>query len=79
MTVSAWIERCAPTRERVTQKRQWSQFCRCSLNQGLATVTLKIGNTVTMEQLQRAITKNGFTTKQSNVVVTGHCSRTMAK
>jgi copper chaperone CopZ len=42
-----------------------------SLNQGLATVTLKPGNTVTMEQLQRAITKNGFTTKQSNVVVTG--------
>ena len=24
-----------------------------------------------MEQLQRAITKNGFTTKQSNIVVTG--------
>ena len=42
-----------------------------SLNQGLATVTLKSGNTVTMEQLKRAITKNGFTTKQSNVVVTG--------
>ena len=42
-----------------------------SLNQGLATVTLKPGNTVTMEQLQRAITKNGFTTKQSNIVVTG--------
>ena len=42
-----------------------------SLNQGLATVTLKPGNTVTMEQLQRAITKNGFTTKPSNIVVTG--------
>jgi copper chaperone CopZ len=42
-----------------------------SLNKGLATVTLKPGNTVTIEQLQHAITKNGFTTKQSAVVVTG--------
>jgi len=42
-----------------------------SLNKGLATVTLKPGNTVTIEQLQHAITKNGFTTKQSTVVVTG--------
>ena len=42
-----------------------------SLNKGLATVVLKPGNTVTMEQLQHAITKNGFTTKQSTVLVTG--------
>jgi copper chaperone CopZ len=42
-----------------------------SLNKGLAVVTLKPGNTVTMEQLQHAITKNGFTTKQSTVLVTG--------
>lgn len=42
-----------------------------SLNQGLATVTLKPDNTVTIEQLQHAITKNGFTTQQSTVVVTG--------
>jgi len=42
-----------------------------SLNKGLATVTLKPGNTVTMEQLQHAITKNGFTTKQSAVIVSG--------
>jgi hypothetical protein len=42
-----------------------------SLNKGLATVTLKPGNNVTMEQLQHAITKNGFTTKQSSVVVIG--------
>ena len=42
-----------------------------SLNKGLATVTLKPGNTVTMEELQHAITKNGFTTKQSTVVVAG--------
>jgi copper chaperone CopZ len=42
-----------------------------SLNQGLADVTLKPGNIVTMQQLQRAITKNGFTTKQSTVAVNG--------
>ena len=34
-------------------------------------MTLRPGNSVTMEQLQHAITKNGFTTKQSNVLVTG--------
>jgi copper chaperone CopZ len=42
-----------------------------SLNQGLATLTLKDGNTVTMKQLQDAIAKNGFTTKQANVVAVG--------
>ena len=42
-----------------------------SLNKGLATVTLKPGNTVTIEQLQHAITKNGFTTKQSVIVAIG--------
>jgi copper chaperone CopZ len=42
-----------------------------SLNKGLATVTLKPGNTVTMARLQNAITKNGFTTKQSKVTVIG--------
>lgn len=42
-----------------------------SLNKGLATVTLRPGNTVTIDQLQHAVTKNGFSTKQSNVVVSG--------
>ena len=42
-----------------------------SLNKGLATVTLRPGNNVTMEQLQHAITKNGFTTKQSTISVVG--------
>jgi hypothetical protein len=41
------------------------------LNRGFADVTLKPGNTITMQQLQRAITKNGFTTKQSIVAVSG--------
>jgi copper chaperone CopZ len=42
-----------------------------SLNKGLATVTLKPGNNVTMQQLQQAIAKNGFTTKQSAVTASG--------
>ena len=42
-----------------------------SLSKGLATVTLKPGNTVRMKQLLDAISKNGFTTKQSKVDVNG--------
>jgi copper chaperone CopZ len=42
-----------------------------SLNKGLATVTLKPNNTVSLKQLQDAIAKNGFTTKQSEVAVRG--------
>ena len=42
-----------------------------SLNKGLADVDFKPGNTVAFRQLQDAITKNGFTTKQSIVVVRG--------
>ena len=42
-----------------------------SLNQGKATVELKPGNTVTIVQLENALVKNGFTTKESQVVVTG--------
>jgi copper chaperone CopZ len=43
-----------------------------SLNKGLATVTLKDGNTVTMKQLQAAIVRNGYSTKQSAVTAIGH-------
>jgi hypothetical protein len=42
-----------------------------SLNQGLATVKLKPGNMVTMEQLRKAVEKNGFVTKQAEVTVRG--------
>jgi copper chaperone CopZ len=42
-----------------------------SLENGLASVKLKPGNTVTLKQLQEAITKNGFTMKQSKVVAAG--------
>jgi hypothetical protein len=42
-----------------------------SLEKGLATVKMKSGNTATLKQLQDAITRNGFTMKQSNVIVAG--------
>jgi len=42
-----------------------------SLNKGLATITLSGGNAATMKQLRDAITKNGFTTKSSNISVSG--------
>ena len=42
-----------------------------SLEKGLAAVKMKPGNTTTLKQLQEAITKNGFTMKQSNAVIAG--------
>jgi copper chaperone CopZ len=42
-----------------------------SLAKGLASVKMKPGNTVTLKQLQSAITKNGFTMKDSTVSVEG--------
>jgi hypothetical protein len=42
-----------------------------SLAKGLAAVKLKPGNTATLKQLQTAITKNGFTMKQSAVMIVG--------
>jgi copper chaperone CopZ len=42
-----------------------------SLEKGLAAVRLKTGNSVTLKQLQQAITKNGFTMKDSKIVAAG--------
>lgn len=42
-----------------------------SLDKGLANVKLKPGNSVTLKQLQGAITKNGFTMEESKVVASG--------
>src|SRR5881394_2264246 len=42
-----------------------------SLEKGLANVKLKPGNNVTLKQLQEAVTKNGFTMKQSHVIAAG--------
>ncbi len=42
-----------------------------SLAKGLAAVKMKPGNTATLKQLQNAITKNGFTMKDSPAVIAG--------
>jgi len=42
-----------------------------SLNKGLATVKLKPGNTVRPEEFWKTIRKNGFTPKETRVVVRG--------
>ena len=42
-----------------------------SLEKGLASVRMKPGNSVTLKQLNEAITKNGFTMKQSTATVAG--------
>jgi hypothetical protein len=42
-----------------------------SLAKGLASVKMKPGNMDTISQLQQAITKNGFTMKDSQAVVAG--------
>lgn len=41
------------------------------LEKGVAAVKMKPGNTATLKQLQGAITKNGFTMKQSTATVAG--------
>jgi len=42
-----------------------------SLAKGLASVKMKTGNTTTLKQLQNAITRNGFTMKDSTTTVEG--------
>ena len=42
-----------------------------SLAKGVAAVKMNPGNTVTLEQLQKAITKNGFTMKDSSASISG--------
>jgi copper chaperone CopZ len=42
-----------------------------SLNKGLATVTLKPGNTVRLQDVWETVRKNGFTPKETKVVVRG--------
>ena len=42
-----------------------------SLNKGLATVTLKPGNTVRLTDVWETVRKNGFTPKETKVVVRG--------
>jgi hypothetical protein len=50
-----------------------------NLAKGLATVTLKPGNTATLKQLGDAIAKNGFTMKQSDAKVEGQLVQVAGK
>jgi copper chaperone CopZ len=50
-----------------------------SLNKGLASVKLKPGNTVLAEQLWDAVEKNGFTPKETHVVVRGEVLQSAGK
>lgn len=42
-----------------------------SLEKGLAVIKMTPGNTATLKELQEAITKNGFTMKQSYATIAG--------
>ena len=50
-----------------------------SLEKGLAVVKMKPGNTATLKQLNEAITKNGFTMKDSTATVVGTVVETDGK
>ena len=50
-----------------------------SLEKGLAVVKMKPGNTATLKQLNEAITKNGFTMKDSTATVAGTVIETDGK
>ena len=47
-----------------------------SLEKGLAVVKMKPGNTATLKQLNDAVTKNGFTMKDSTVIIAGAVTMT---
>jgi hypothetical protein len=50
-----------------------------SLEKGLASVRMKPGNTATLKQLNEAISKNGFTMKQSTATIAGKAVVTNGK
>ena len=50
-----------------------------SLEKGLAVVKMKAGNTATLKQLNDAITRNGFTMKDSTAIVVGTVASTDGK
>jgi 3-hydroxyisobutyrate dehydrogenase-like beta-hydroxyacid dehydrogenase len=50
-----------------------------SLEKGVAVVKMKQGNTATLKQLNEAITKNGFTMKDSTAIIAGAVNITDGK
>ncbi len=53
------------------QKIQGVESVSVSLNKGLASIRLKPGNTVRIEQLREAVERNGFSPKDANVTALG--------
>lgn len=47
------------------------EAAKVSLNQGLATIRLKPGNSLRMDQIRRAVTEQGFTARDAKVTAVG--------
>ena len=62
---------CAFAVRGAIKKVQGVESVDVSLNKGLATVKLKPGNSVNIEQFWELIKKNGYTPKETRVVVRG--------
>lgn len=62
---------CAHAMTVSIQKIPGVESVHVNINRGLVTVMLKPGNTVTMEQIRKAILNDAFTPKQARVVAVG--------
>jgi copper chaperone CopZ len=62
---------CAYAVRGALQKLSGVEKVDVSLNKGLATVTLKPGNTVRLPDVWEAVRKNGFSPKETRVVLRG--------
>lgn len=61
------------------KKIQGVESAKVSLNQGLVTIELKPGNSVSMEQMRKAITDQGFTPQDAKVTAVGELSSANGK
>jgi len=59
---------CAYGLEKSLKKIDGVKDVSISLNKGLATIELKPGNHVTIDDIKRVIEKNGFTPKETRVI-----------
>ena len=62
---------CAHAMSVSIQKIPGVESVNVGINRGLVTVTLKPGNTVTMEQIRKAILNDAFTPKEAHIVAVG--------
>lgn len=70
---------CAFAVRGAIRKVQGVESVEVSLNKGLASVKLKPGNSVTVEQFWELVRKNGYTAKETRVVVRGNVVTTGGK